>query len=64
VTHDAHQNAEDPRLNGGSAVEIGQPPLDDDEHILNHVLRTRRGHAEAPSISPHEGGVLGVDPLE
>ncbi len=61
---DPPDDAKQPRLDRGAALELAEASVDDDERLLNGVLDVRLGDAEATEGAEHEREVLRIDRLE
>ena len=55
---------EQPRRDRGSALELGEPAVHDDEHVLRGVLELIGREPARAEHAPHETEVLGIDLVE
>src|SRR5208282_2780691 len=61
MTHDVHDDREDPRLDRRSTLEVAKPPVDREEHLLHDVLDARAPDAQPPDGPPDEPDTIVVD---
>jgi hypothetical protein len=62
--HDTHENPKQPGPQGGTALELAESSVHDQEHFLAHVVECRRFHAHPARGAPDEGEVLVVNVRE
>jgi hypothetical protein len=64
VARDAHGDAEEPGPHTGAALEIAEPAVRDQEHLLSRIGERAFRNAQAREGAPHELRVVGVERVE
>src|SRR5215831_8766429 len=64
VANRAEDDAEKPRLQRRASLVVVEPPVNDDEDLLNHVVDRGPLDTEAPDAPPDEPEVPPVDRVE
>jgi hypothetical protein len=64
VGRHARADAENPWREPRAALEVGQALLDDEEHVVAHIVEVRLAYAHALQRKPDEARPVGVDEVQ